>query len=118
MRISDWSSDVCSSDLLLDQRLGLAGIALAREGQIDRQPLGGEQHPLDMPGAGRAGGRVGAGRGAGPAADHRRDARGDGFLDLLRADAWDMRVDAPGGDQLAFPRYAFVPPSDYAPPPW
>ena len=59
---------------LLDQRLGPAGVALAGEGEVDRQALGRQQHPLDMPGAGRAGGGVGAGRRAGAAADEGGDA--------------------------------------------
>src|SRR3546814_7674528 len=36
MRISDWSSDVCSSDLTRDETLGVARIdALAREHAVD-----------------------------------------------------------------------------------
>ena len=51
---------------------------------VHRQPLGRLEHPLDVPGARRAGRRPGAGRRAGAAADHGGDARGDGHLDLLR----------------------------------
>src|SRR3546814_5079484 len=39
MRISDWSSDVCSSDLLVKSRYGLAFEAL-REDQLATQSLG------------------------------------------------------------------------------
>src|SRR3546814_18356692 len=51
MRISDWSSDVCSSDLRTPQRLDLAGHAVAfvgddaldhREPVLDRSQFGAE----------------------------------------------------------------------------
>src|SRR3546814_16552714 len=42
MRISDWSSDVCSSDLILEQHLGLGNAAQAhgRLALADPQALG------------------------------------------------------------------------------
>ena len=40
--------------------------------------------------------------GPGAAADHRRDARHQRLVDLLRADEVDVRVDAAGGDDHAF----------------
>src|SRR3546814_1351522 len=44
MRISDWSSDVCSSDLPSPHRLHLA---VAHAGQIGTHDIGGRlQHPL------------------------------------------------------------------------
>src|SRR3546814_7734474 len=36
MRISDWSSDVCSSDLILVAALGVIGLAGCRENEQDR----------------------------------------------------------------------------------
>src|SRR5271156_5416065 len=54
-----------------------------------------------MPGARGAGGRESAGRGAGAAAEHRGDAAHQGFVDLLRADEMDVRVEAAGGENLA-----------------
>src|SRR3546814_242649 len=39
-------------------------------------------------------------------------SRGGGFLDVLRADEVDMRVDAAGGDDLACPGEDFGPRSD------
>src|SRR3546814_12074168 len=53
MRISDWSSDVCSSDLIdVDHRLvrRLADVGHAREGHIDAADLalGGELEIFDV----------------------------------------------------------------------
>src|SRR3546814_13137399 len=64
MRISDWSSDVCSSDLIVQDRLGEADAALVALGQrIDRLV----EHVADVdlvdhPGEPRA--AVGAGQAA------------------------------------------------------
>ena len=55
---------------LLDQAVGLRGVALAGEAEVHGPGLGRLQHALEMPGAGRAGGGVGAGRGTGAAAQH------------------------------------------------
>src|SRR3546814_13805588 len=62
MRISDWSSDVCSSDLVVGVGIhlvavpGLAGAAVAAaimaNGAI---ALGGEEHHLRLPGIGTEG---------------------------------------------------------------
>ena len=88
-----------ASDLLV-QRPGQAAVALAEEADVDRQPFGRLEHPLHVPGAGRAGRGVGAGGRPGAAADHRRHARGEGRPELLRADEVDVGVDAAGrGDQ-------------------
>ena len=89
---------------LLDQRLGPGGVALAEEAEVDRQALGRLEHPLDVPGAGRAGGGVGAGGRPGAAAEHGRDARVQRFLDELRADPVDVGVDPAGGDDAALAR--------------
>ena len=51
---------------LLDQRGGLGGVALAGEAEVHRIGVGGLDHALDVPGAGRAGGGEGAGRGPVP----------------------------------------------------
>src|SRR3546814_5316414 len=58
MRISDWSSDVCSSDLqveIVDPRVGLAGpvlpTAVACDAQFHR--LLQAEHPARQPAAGR-----------------------------------------------------------------
>jgi hypothetical protein len=48
-------------------------------------------------------------RRAGAAAEHGGDAAHQRFLDLLRADEVDMRVDAAGGDDLALAGDASVP---------
>src|SRR5215469_11343235 len=55
-----------------------------------------------MPRPRRAGRGGGASRRAGTAAEHRCDAAVERVLRLLRADHVDMRVDAAGGDDLAF----------------
>ena len=86
---------------LLDQRLGLRGVALAGEGEVHREGVGRLDHARQVPGAGRAGGGGGAGGGAGAAADHHGDAGVQRLLDLLRADEVDVAVDAAGGEDLA-----------------
>src|SRR3546814_8771410 len=59
MRISDWSSDVCSSDLL-DEALGDIDVQLRARGAGDgkgghRQRNGGEPRGKGRPGPGRTG---------------------------------------------------------------
>ena len=83
------------------QRRGARRVALAGEGQVDRQALGRLQHAREMPRPGRAGGGRGAGRGPGAAADQRGHAGGDRVLHLLRTDEMNMAVDAAGGEDLA-----------------
>ena len=62
---------------LLDETLGLRGVALAGEADVERQRVGRLEHQLDVPRAGRAGGGVGARGGPGAAADERGDAAGE-----------------------------------------
>src|SRR3546814_3492826 len=78
MRISDWSSDVCSSDLRLYHR----GFPQAHRTQH------GPRHPP----------RAGGGGDAQPyAADHRRDHGRDGRSEELRVGKeWSVRVDLGG----------------------
>src|SRR3546814_3234085 len=48
MRISDWSSDVCSSDLLKGLKMrtaGFAGAVLSRMGVVPQQIAGGDIYP-------------------------------------------------------------------------
>ena len=92
---------------LLDQRRRLGRIALAGEAEVHRIGVGRLDHALDVPGAGRAGGGEGAGRGPRAAAQHRGDAGHERLLDLLRADEMDVRVEAAGGEDLAFARDHF-----------
>src|SRR3546814_9263483 len=75
MRISDWSSDVCSSDLL----------SVRRAGALCRGPAGGE--PRDLSG-GRTGERA-AGRGAGAMV---MDAAPDWLREELVTLAWCWRL--------------------------
>ena len=87
---------------LLAQRVRQTGVALAEEPQIHRKRIGCLQHPRQMPGSGRAGGGERAGRRTRAPAQHRCDAGHQRFLDLLRADEVDVRVDAARGDDHAF----------------
>src|SRR6202034_4907971 len=61
----------------------------------------GLDHACDVPGTGRAGGRERAGRGPGAAAQHRGDAGHEGFVDLLRADEMDVRVETARSEDFA-----------------
>jgi hypothetical protein len=71
---------------LIEQRLLTTGVALAHEAQVHRERLCSLKHARDVRLAGGAGDGVGAGGRPGAAASHRRDARHQRFLDLLRAD--------------------------------
>jgi hypothetical protein len=77
------------------------GVALARECEVHREILERTHHVHDVPGAG-AGRRERAMRRAGAAAEHRRDARHQGFFDLLGRNEMDVGVHAAGGEDLAF----------------
>ena len=88
------------ADLFLQGGRG-AGVALAEEAQVHRQPLGGLEHAGQVEGAGGAGGGVGAGGRAGAAAQQGGDATGQGRFDLLGADEMDVGVDGAGGDDVA-----------------
>src|SRR3546814_14926799 len=48
MRISDWSSDVCSSDLLAQHRAGAEQTARAIEEELPRGGAGGEDRRDDL----------------------------------------------------------------------
>src|ERR1700757_3779041 len=82
----------------LDERARVRSIAFAEETEIDRQPFRCFQYPAQMPRAWRAGRRRGAGSRSGAAPEHCRDAAVERFLDQLRTDEVDVRVDAAGGD--------------------
>src|SRR3546814_12709272 len=75
MRISDWSSDVCSSDLRLDPAAAMAGRVLLRNAPQQQDGFG--QHQL--------GHRTGVGVGR---IEHRNAAPASGIeIDLIGADA-------------------------------
>ncbi len=75
------------------QRPGLGRIALARERDIHRQPLGRLQHPREVPRTRRAGRRRCACRRSGAAANQGRHPGRDGIVHLLRADEMNMGID-------------------------
>ena len=64
--------------------------------------IGALQHLADIPWPRSAGGGVGSGSRSGAAADHSGDARHQCFVDLLRADVMNVRIDSTGGEDLAF----------------
>ena len=81
---------------------GSDGVALAEKAEIDRDALGGLDDAGEVPRPRRAGRRRRAGGRPGAAAEHCRDAAVQRVLGLLRTDHVDVRVDAAGGDDLAF----------------
>ena len=89
------------------QRLRQARVALAEKAEIDRQFFHGLVHAFDIPRAGCAGGCVGASGRTGAAADHGGDAGHQRFVDLLRTNKMNVRVDGPGGCDQTFPRNHF-----------
>ena len=90
-------------DLILE-KFGQAAVSLTQDSPVDRQSLGGLEHPHDVPGARRAGRGPGTGRRSRSTADHGRDPGGDGNLDLLGTDHVDVSVQAPRGADHAFAR--------------
>ncbi len=90
---------------LLAQPLGPARVALGKKTKVDRQSLGGLQHPAYVPGPGRAGGRVGARRGARATAHHGGYAAGNRVVYLLRADKVYVDVESAGCQYLALAGY-------------
>ena len=78
------------------------GIAFAGKTEIDGKVIGRLDHTGNVKRSRRAGGRKGAVRRPGAAAEHRGHPRHQGFIDLLRADEMDVRVEAPGGQDFAF----------------
>ena len=90
---------------LLDRRLRLRGVALAQDPDVHGQPVGGLQHPPDVPRAGRAGGALGALGRAGAAAEQGGHAVAQRLVDLLWRDVVDVGVHAAGGDDLVLARH-------------
>ena len=84
------------------QRRRPRGVALAGKAEIHRKAVRRLDHAADVPGARRAGGGKRAVRRAGAAAEHRGDAGHQRFLDLLRADEMDVRIETAGGEDFAF----------------
>ena len=78
-----------------------AGVAFTQEAQVHGEGIGRQQHAAQVLGPRRAGrGKRARGR-AGATAHHRRYAAHQRFFNLLRADEVNVRVDAPGGDDVA-----------------
>ena len=95
-------SDDAPARTISSSACGPRGIALAGEGKVHREGIGGLDHAGKVPRPRRAGRRQRAVRRAGAAAQHGGEARAQRLLDLLRADEMDMRVEAARGDDLAF----------------
>jgi hypothetical protein len=87
---------------LLDERRDEARVALAEEAQVHRERFRRFEHPVHVPGAGRARGGERAGGRTRAAADHRRHARHQRLVDLLRTDEMDVRIDPARGDDHPF----------------
>ena len=87
---------------LLFQRQRQADVTFPHEAQVHREGVGGRQHGVQMPWPRRAGGGGRAHGRSRAAAQHGRHAAHQRFLDLLRADEVDVRVDAAGRDDQAF----------------
>src|SRR4030095_16185229 len=88
----------CARDDLFHERLNSRRVALAKKSKVEWQPLGGLEHPMDVPFARGAGGGTGSVGRAGSPADHGRDATVARLPRLLRADEMDMRIDSAGGE--------------------
>ena len=88
----------CPRDDLLHERLNARRVAFAQKSKVERQPLGGLEHPMNVPCARCAGRGTGSVRRAGSPADHGRDAAIERLPRLLRADEMDMRIDSAGGE--------------------
>ena len=88
---------------LLLKGFGSAGIAFAEEAKVHRQAFSGLQHSTDVESTWCAGGGVGARCRPGAAAHHGGDSAGQGCFDLLGADEVNVRVDAAGREDVAFP---------------
>ncbi len=102
---SSWSlSPQAPAPDLLPERLGPAGVALAKDAPVDRQRLRRAQHPADVPGTGCHGRRVGAVARTGAATQERGDAAGQRRPHLLRRDHVDVGIDATSGRDAALAR--------------
>ena len=87
---------------LLFQRHWQAHIAFAHEAQVHGEGVGRRQHGVQMPRSRRAGGGGRAHGRSRAAAQHGGHAAHQGFLDLLRANEVDVRVDAARRDDHPF----------------
>ena len=86
---------------LLPQRLAETRVALAEQGDVDRQRVEGLEHPGQVPAArGHRRGPGALGR-AGAAADERGDPGAERLVEDLGADEVDVAVDGAGGEDLA-----------------
>ena len=81
---------------------GNEALPLPRKPRLIGKALGGFQHAMNIPWAGRAGCGVGSGGRAGAAADQRGQARRESGPDKLRANKMDVRIDAARGDDFSF----------------
>ena len=75
---------------------------LPRNPRLIGKAVGGFQHAVHVPRAGRAGGGVGARGRARAAADQRRQAAGKRGLDQLRANKMNVRVNSAGRHDFSF----------------
>src|SRR3546814_12773225 len=94
MRISDWSSDVCSSDLLLERPVALRPVPLCMAGEAAQHAADEGAHLLELGAAEAA--RGGRRRAEADAGGHRRLIRIEGDAGLVAGDAG--AVEALSGD--------------------
>src|SRR5262249_42633105 len=87
---------------LLDETHSRACVAFAENAEIHGEGVGSLEHPSNMPGSRRACRSGRSRRRSCTAAHHRGEPRIERLLDLLRTNVVDMRVDATGGDDVAF----------------
>ena len=87
---------------LLFKRRGETAVAFPRESQIHRPFVGRLYHFPDVPWTGRAGRRIRACRGSRSSAQHRCDAGGESFVDLLGTDEVYVAIEAAGGHNFSF----------------
>src|SRR3546814_14826142 len=85
MRISDWSSDVCSSDLLLERPVALRPVPLCMAGEAAQHAADEGAHLLELGAAEAA--RGGSRRAEADAGRHHRLLRSDGDAVLVAGDA-------------------------------
>src|SRR3546814_10746846 len=113
MRISDWSSDVCSSDLALAQHGDAVGhrhhlVELMRD-EDDGEPFGHHrlqrcEQGLDLPGR-QAGGRLGENKDAGAAVERLKDLEALALADrevAPEAPRTDSEAEVPRSDEHTY----------------